>query len=1031
MMKPINKNKWIAIIILFVIFITTFRFSWMTFLSTLDYDDNPTAEHGVLDLRGIKFTSTQTLTLNGEWDFYPSTFLTPGQSNDEMDEKKKIFQHVPENWNDAFPKDHHSSFYHGTYKLRILLDDNQYQVYGLKLDNLYNASAVYVNGQLIGQTGKPATNLEDHYGNNMPYIGTFKPVDNEIDVVIHVSSNAKKGGIIKSIRIGTIEAINLRTYLSIGLQLLLCVVFLLHSVYAIIANFIGSKLNKGLVYFSILLLFAILSVLVSDDKLLFKLFSIEYEWSLKIIYFAYIGVSAFIPLVINSLYPLKNKNWIVLGYSCFCILYSFFILLAEPEYIIMTSKVLLRLTLILSIFVSIVTIMLQKTQKNYEELIFLLLGCISVGVNICWTISTPISLHYPFDLIFAVLAFTAFWFKRYFLVTTKAERLAKKLQLEDKRKDEFLVNTSHELRNPLHGITNIIQIILEDQGTPISKEHKKRLEILMVVSKRMSLMLNDLLDVTRLKEKTLQLNVEKINIHAIVTGVLDMTKLMADGKPIQFHVDIPHSFPVIRADENRLIQILFNLIHNAIKYTDEGSISIRAEISDGLAYIHVEDTGIGIAEHALPKIFYPYEQAAVNSSRASGGFGLGLSICKELVELQGGTLTVRSKLGEGSIFTFTLPIIDDLFFEEEMNHFSYTNNPLDLTAATIEPLDPVQPYFQKTNASKIKAKILVVDDDPINLNVIKQILEAEDYEITAATSAYQVMAELKNKLYDLVISDVMMPQISGYELTRMIRERFSISELPVLLLTARVRSEDILAGFQSGANDYVMKPVDASELKARVRALTELKLSIGEQLRIEGAWLQSQIQPHFLFNTLNSIAALSMIDLSKMQELLEEFSNYLRLSFDFENTNPLVSLDHELSLVQSYLFIENARFGERLNVQWEVDTTLDIYLPPLTIQPLVENAVKHGILQRTNGGTITIRIKKQRSYVEISIEDDGIGMSEEKLEQLFTKDAGSQKRIGVGIRNTDRRLRKLFGEGLRIHSTLDHGTIITFHVPHK
>ncbi|WP_235822749.1 ATP-binding protein [Cytobacillus massiliigabonensis] len=1031
MMKPINKNKWIAIIIIFVIFISAFRLTWINFITKFDYEDNPIAERGVLDLRGTKFTATQTLTLNGEWEFYPSTFLTPGLPNNALDEEKKKFQHVPENWNDAFPKDHKPSYYYGTYKLRILLDDHDYQVYGLKLDYIYNASAVYVNGQFIGQTGQPATKLEDHYGNNIPYTVTFKPVDNEIDLVIHVSANAKKGGILKPLRIGTIEAINLRTYLSIGLQLLLCVVLLLHSVYALIANFIGSKPNKGLIYFSILLLFAILSVLVSDDKLLLKWFSFEYEWSLKIIYFSYIGVSAFIPLVINSLYPLKKKNNFVLGYSYFCILYFLFVLIAEPKYIIMTSKVLLSSALIFSIIVSIATIMLQKSQKNNKELIFLLLGCISIGVNILWTILAPINMHYPFDLIFAVLAFTAFWFKRYFLVTAKAEQLTKKLQLEDKQKDEFLVNTSHELRNPLHGIMNIVQTILEDKVISPSIEHRKRLEILMDVSKRMSLMLNDLLDVKRLKEKTVQLNVGKINIHAIVNGVLDMTKLMAEGKPLQFHVVIPHSFPAIKADENRLIQILFNLIHNAIKYTDEGSITIRAETNNGLAFIHVEDTGIGIEEHALTKIFNPYEQTAINSSSVSGGFGLGLNICKELVELHEGTLTVRSTIGKGSIFTFSLPIMNDIFYDEELNNISKTNNFIDMTAAAIEPSDSVQLSLKQRNASKKKAKILAVDDDTVNLHVLTQILEAENYEMITVTSAHQAMAKLKEDHYDLIISDVMMPQISGYELTVMIRERYTISELPILLLTARARSEDILTGFQSGANDYVMKPVDASELKARVRALTELKLSIEEQLRMEGAWLQSQIQPHFLFNTLNSIAALGMMDVTKMQELLEEFSNYLRLSFDFENTNPFVPLDHELSLVQSYLFIENARFGDRLNVQWDMDDNIDIKIPPLTIQPLVENAIKHGILQRTNGGTLSIHIKKQPEYIKISIQDDGIGMTENKLEQLFKKENESQERMGVGIRNTDRRIKQLFGEGLKIKSTPNLGTVVTFHVPAK
>ncbi|WP_347835123.1 response regulator [Gracilibacillus sp. JCM 18860] len=234
--------------------------------------------------------------------------------------------------------------------------------------------------------------------------------------------------------------------------------------------------------------------------------------------------------------------------------------------------------------------------------------------------------------------------------------------------------------------------------------------------------------------------------------------------------------------------------------------------------------------------------------------------------------------------------------------------------------------------------------------MLTYLLERENYEIFTVTSAMEGIAQLEKQRYDLVISDVMMPQVSGYELTRLIRERYSISELPILLLTARTRNEDILTGFQSGANDYVKKPVDSTELKARVRALIELKLSIEERVRMEGAWLQSQIQPHFLYNTLNSIAALGEIDLPKMQALLEEFSNYLQLSFDFKNSDPMVPLEHELSLVRSYLYIEQERFRDRIKVCWEIEPNINVFLPPLSIQPLVENAVRHGILQRKEGG---------------------------------------------------------------------------------
>ena len=155
---------------------------------------------------------------------------------------------------------------------------------------------------------------------------------------------------------------------------------------------------------------------------------------------------------------------------------------------------------------------------------------------------------------------------------------------------------------------------------------------------------------------------------------------------------------------------------------------------------------------------------------------------------------------------------------------------------------------------------MAVDDDPVNLKVLTNILSEDRYEVEIVTSGKEALKQLEQKEWDLIISDVMMPTMSGYELTRSIREKFSISELPILLLTARSNTEDIYTGFLAGANDYVTKPVDAVELNVRVHALTDLQASINERLGMEAAWLQAQIRPHFLLNTLNAIVSLSEID---------------------------------------------------------------------------------------------------------------------------------------------------------------------------
>lgn len=277
-----------------------------------------------------------------------------------------------------------------------------------------------------------------------------------------------------------------------------------------------------------------------------------------------------------------------------------------------------------------------------------------------------------------------------------------------------------------------------------------------------------------------------------------------------------------------------------------------------------------------------------------------------------------------------------------------------------------------------------------------------------------------------------MPNMSGYELTKRIRDIYSVAQLPILLLTARGNAEDISSGFLAGANDYVTKPVDATELNARVHALTHLQQSIKQRLNMEAAWLQAQIKPHFILNTLNAIASLSEIDPNRMTALIEHFANYLERSFHFKNIDTFVPLADELELLQSYLYIEKIRFGHRLNIEWKIDVLdkeKEILIPPLALQTLVENAANHGVLQKAAGGTITIQIISDKEKTSFLIHDDGVGMDEETLNHLLTP--AHRDRHGIGIVNTDQRLKQLFGTGLTIRSEKGSGTSVTFDIPHE
>lgn len=215
------------------------------------------------------------------------------------------------------------------------------------------------------------------------------------------------------------------------------------------------------------------------------------------------------------------------------------------------------------------------------------------------------------------------------------------------------------------------------------------------------------------------------------------------------------------------------------------------------------------------------------------------------MELHGETLEVKSASGQGSAFTFALALSDSPV-QREADFAAVL--PL-VYAETAAATDSNIRYGTDDDSAvvegSVRSSVLAVDDDPLNLKILENILAGKSFDIVAVTSGKDALSHLNTRVWDLVIVDVMMPHMSGYELTRAIRERYSSSELPVLLLTARNNPEDIATGFLAGANDYIVKPADAMELKVRVRALTDLNRSVRERLRMEAAWLQAQIKPHF------------------------------------------------------------------------------------------------------------------------------------------------------------------------------------------
>jgi two-component system sensor histidine kinase ChiS len=494
------------------------------------------------------------------------------------------------------------------------------------------------------------------------------------------------------------------------------------------------------------------------------------------------------------------------------------------------------------------------------------------------------------------------------------------LQRLDKLKDEFLANTSHELKTPLNGIIGLAESLMDGASGPLPMQTKGNLAMIAASGRRLATLVNDILDFSQLRHNRIQIKAKVVGVREATELVLTLNRPLARQKNLQMVNAISPFLPMVLADEDRLQQILHNLISNAIKFTDYGMIGVSAQIlrtqsgspqpvapqamvapsavdpnatmaaaaTNGngqgptmvsgdqssppatapaatvreapvgsppvteaialkprprfvpqpgdLLAITVSDTGIGIPPEQADRIFEPFEQGDGSTARIYGGLGIGLAVTKQLVELHGGSLRVHSAVGAGSQFTFTLPIAkegsvtvlqDDLPPAAPTARFQDSGSSGSSTGLQAPQHLAATLGLETLESAPINAPnflVLVVDDDPINRQVIVNYLSVKRYQVTQASNGPEALAMLDNGLNpDLILLDVMMPRMTGYEVCRKVREERPAYALPIVMLTAKNQVADLVEGLSAGANDYLTKPVSKGELLARLD--THLRLS--------------------------------------------------------------------------------------------------------------------------------------------------------------------------------------------------------------
>lgn len=387
-------------------------------------------------------------------------------------------------------------------------------------------------------------------------------------------------------------------------------------------------------------------------------------------------------------------------------------------------------------------------------------------------------------------------------------RRAKEAAEESARaKGIFLATMSHELRTPMNGVLGCTELL---RDTSLSDPQRQLLEAMHRSAESLLVLVNDILDFSKIEAGKMSLEVADVELHSLIADVITLTSEAAKKKGLILRVQLAPDIPAeLRGDPVRLRQILFNLVGNAIKFTHQGEIHIsvktaprRQEPSDAVVLQWtVQDSGIGITEDEQARLFGVYAQANVSTARRYGGTGLGLMICRQLVELMGGAITVESTPGKGSAFSYTTRLLPAI----QRTTDAHTVNP------------PIASLADRTTP----LRILVVDDNEINQVVACKFLQKLGCQVEVARNGREAVDSIAHATYDAVLMDCEMPEMNGYEATQEIRrqEHTTTRHLPIIALTGHASSEDEQKCRRAGMDDVITKPMTLPTLREKLERL--------------------------------------------------------------------------------------------------------------------------------------------------------------------------------------------------------------------